>query len=204
LGSHEISFILFSFAIGSIPIGFLICLFKEKKDIRNEGSKNTGATNVFRVCGKRPALLTLLLDMTKGALPTLYGIIHFNSTFMIILGASAAIIGHLFSPFLKFRGGKGISTFTGFLIVYSFKSEGFPAMLVFSVLFITVCYLSGFVSLSSLIGISGAFFAILFTNSVETSVVVFAVILLMIYKHRNNIQRLLSGDEEKLFRRNNG
>lgn len=204
MGSHEISFILFSFAIGSIPIGFLICLFKEKKDIRNEGSKNTGATNVFRVCGKRPALLTLLLDMTKGALPTLYGIIHFNSTFMIILGASAAIIGHLFSPFLKFRGGKGISTFTGFLIVYSFKSEGFPAMLVFSVLFITVCYLSGFVSLSSLIGISGAFFAILFTNSVETSVVVFTVILLMIYKHRNNIQRLLSGDEEKLFRRNNG
>jgi len=204
LGSHEISFILFSFAIGSIPIGFLICLFKEKKDIRNVGSKNTGATNVFRVCGKGPALLTLLLDMTKGALPTLYGIIHFNSTFMIILGASAAIIGHLFSPLLKFRGGKGVSTFTGFLIIYSFKNEGFPAMLVFSVLFITVFYLSGFVSLSSLTGISGAFFAILFTNSVETSMVVFAVILLMIYKHRKNIQRLLSGDEEKLFRRNNG
>lgn len=204
MGSHEIFFILISFVIGSFPTGFLICKLKEKKDIRESGSRNTGATNVLRICGKGPAIATLGIDIVKGVLPVAYGFVHFNSIFIIALGGAASITGHMFSPFLNLRGGKGVATFTGFLIAFAFRNEGRPALVVFLLSFIVVFYLTRYVSLSSLSGTIGAFFAILFTNSVETSIVIFAVSLIITVKHRNNIGRLLKGNENKLTWRNHG
>lgn len=201
MGNHELFFILISFIVGSFPSGFLICLIREKKDIRLSGSSNIGATNVFRVCGKGPAILTLAIDIFKGMLPVIYGLSHFNSPFIISMGGAAAITGHIFSPFLKFRGGKGVATYTGFLLAFSLNGKMLPSLIVFITFFVIVFYFSKYVSLSSLIAVSGSFFAVLFTFTVETSMVVFFIVIIIVVKHRNNIKRLLKGDEKKLFRR---
>ena len=201
MGNHELSFLIISFLLGSVPTGYLICKLKEKKDIRETGSGNIGATNVFRVCGKNAAILTLAFDIIKGALPVFYAIIHFNSVFMIILGGAAAITGHLFSPFVKFNGGKGVATFTGFLAAFSFRSEGLPAFLVFISIFFILFFITGYVSLSSLVSVTAAYFMLMFNTNVYSSITLLVILLMIFIKHRTNIKRLLEGTEDKIFRR---
>lgn len=197
--SHEISFIIFSYLLGSIPFGYLIYYFTEGQDIRTLGSGNIGATNVLRSKGKPAALLTLALDILKGAVPVIYGSAHFDLPWLVLLGALAMLLGHVFPVFLKFQGGKGVASLVGvFLIFY------FPALLVFAAVFLLTLQLTRYVSLASLLATTGLFFCILFTQVAESAIVVFFMLLLIVFRHRANIRRLLAGNENKFTLRKNG
>jgi glycerol-3-phosphate acyltransferase PlsY len=199
LSSHEISFIVFSYLLGSIPFGYLIFYFTEGRDIRTLGSGNIGATNVLRSKGKLVGLLTLGLDILKGAVPVIYGRIHFDLPWLVLLGALAVLLGHVFPVFLKFRGGKGVASLVGVFLVFYY-----PALLVFLAVFLLTLKLTRYVSLASLLATTTLFFCILFTQVVEAAVVVLAMLLLIIFRHRSNIQRLLAGNENKFSFKKNG
>lgn len=108
-----------SFFLGSIPFGFLLAKYFGGLDIRKKGSGNIGATNVTRLLGWKVGLPVLLLDVSKGALPILLAryALHINSELTLLLCGIAAIAGHVFSPFLKMKGGKGVATSFGVFLV---------------------------------------------------------------------------------------
>lgn len=199
MAKHEILFLVFSYLIGSIPMGSILYYFLEKKDIRKVGSGNIGATNVLRTKGKIAGLTTLILDMLKGILPVLYGLIHFDSSVIVIGGGAAVIVGHIFSVFLKFRGGKGVATFAGVILAFYF-----PSIIVFIILFLLTLFITKYVSLGSIIGVISVFFHILFTNIVEVSIIVFVIVILITIRHTPNIKRIIQGCENKLYLRKNG
>ena len=199
MSSHEIFFIVCSYLLGSVPFGYLIFYLSEGKDIRGLGSGNIGATNVLRSKGKWAGLATLLLDVLKGALPIVYGRIHFDLPWIVLLGGLAVLLGHVFPVFLKFRGGKGVGSLVGVFLVFNY-----PALLVFLLVFFLTLWLSRYVSLGSLLGASALFFCILFTQVVEASLVVFLMLLLIVFRHSANIQRLLAGNENKFSFHKNG
>ena len=199
MSSHEILFIVFSYLLGSIPFGYLIFYFTEGRDIRTLGSGNIGATNVLRSKGKLAGLLTLALDILKGAIPVIYGRAHFDLPWLVLLGALALLLGHVFPVFLNFRGGKGVASLVGVFLVFYY-----PALLVFLAVFFLTLQLTRTISLASLLGTTALFFCILFTQVVESAVVALAMLLLIIFRHRANIQRLLAGNENKFSFKKNG
>lgn len=203
MGNHEIMYLIFSYVAGSIPTGFIIFWHSKKDDIRNEGSGNIGATNILRTCGGKAAIATLIIDILKGAIPVIYGLIHFKYPPLIIGGGALSIIGHIYPVWLKFRGGKGVATFVGVFAAYMTAPDGIFIFPVFALLFIGTLIYFGYVSTSSLAGVTGAFFALLFTNIAEASLLVLLVNLLIIIKHRENIKRVIEGTEEKFYRRKN-
>lgn len=199
MSSHEIFFIVCSYLWGSVPFGYLIFYFSEGKDIRSMGSGNIGATNVLRSKGKLAGLATLMLDILKGALPIVYGRIHFDLPWIVLLGGLAVLLGHVFPVFLRCRGGKGVGSLVGVFLVFYY-----PALLVFLLVFFLTLWLTRYVSLGSLLGASALFFCILFTQVVEASMVVFLMLLLIVFRHRANIRRLLAGNENKFSFHKNG
>jgi len=199
LSSHEILFILCSYLLGSVPFGYLIVYFSERKDIRTMGSGNIGASNVLRSKGRLAGLATLALDILKGALPVIYGRVHFDLPWVVLLGGLAVLLGHVFPVFLKFRGGKGVATLVGIFLVFYF-----PVLLVFLAVFFVTLAVTRFVSLGSLLGTTALFFCILFTQVVEVAMVAFVMLLLVVFRHRANIERLLAGGERKFAFRKNG
>lgn len=196
---QEILFLVVSYLVGSIPFGYLIFYVTDRRDIRTVGSLNTGATNVLRNKGKLAGLLTLALDIAKGALPVLYAKNHFDSPTLIIVGGAAVVLGHVFPVFLKFRGGKGVSAWVGVLLAYDI-----PALLVFLIVFLGIVILTRYVSLGSVVGTGTVFLVILFTRMAEVAAIFFLMTLLIIIRHRSNIGRLLDGSERKLSLRKNG
>jgi len=187
-------YFLFSYLLGSIPVGFILYYIAKREDIRNTGSGNIGATNVFRNQGKVLGILTLIIDLLKGVLPVIYGLLHFKGQYEIIIAAGGfAIIGHIFPVFLKFKGGKGVATFAGVFLIYSTLSAPF-----FILSFISVILYSRYVSLASITAVITVFFFILFTETVYISIVVFIIVILIIFKHRNNFKRILKEEEPKI------
>lgn len=196
---QEILFLVVSYLVGSIPFGYLIFYVTDRKDIRTVGSLSIGATNVLRNKGKLAGLLTLALDVAKGALPVLYAKNHFDSPALIIAGGAAVVLGHVFPVFLKFRGGKGVGALVGVLLAYDI-----PALIVFLIVFLGIVILTRYVSLGSVVGTGAAFFVILFNRMAEVAAIFFLMTLLIIIRHRSNIGRLLDGSERKLSLRKNG
>lgn len=179
--------VFLSFLSGSIPFGFIVGKLKGV-DVRNYGSGNIGATNVSRVLGKKYGALVLLLDALKGTLPVILA-----GKFQVLAGVSA-ILGHCFSPFLKFRGGKGVATSLGAFLVISPK-----ATLLAFLIFVLVFVLTRYVSLSSITAaVSYPFLFAYFKGFdwVFFSLVCFAA-LVVVLKHHSNIKRLLRGEERK-------
>ncbi len=199
MSQHEILYVIASYLLGSIPFGYLIFYFSEGKDIRTMGSGNIGATNVLRSKGKLAGLATLALDILKGALPIVYGHIHFELPWIVLLGGLAVLLGHVFPVFLKFRGGKGVATLVGVFLVFYY-----PALLAFLAVFFLALWLSRHVSLGSLLGTMALFFYILFTQVVEAAMVAFLMLLVIVFRHRANIARLAAGNENKFSFRKNG
>jgi glycerol-3-phosphate acyltransferase PlsY len=192
LTQHEIYFVIGSYLLGSIPVGYIIYFLTERKDIRKEGSGNIGATNVWRTKGKTAAVVTLALDMLKGIIPIVYGLRHFDSPVTVIMGGAAVILGHLFPIYIKFKGGKGIASMAGVFIVFHF-----PSIVVFALAFCLTLYITKYVSLSSIAGVTALFFCILFTQIAEVSTIVLVTAVLIIYKHRGNVRRVMAGTEDK-------
>ena len=190
--------IFLSYLIGSIPFAYILTLTFGDGDIRKIGSGNVGATNVLRTGKKSLALLVLLLDISKGFL-VLFFLLNLNneykmSEYAAVLIASFSIAGHIFPIWLRFKGGKGVATYIGFLLALSLE---LGVIFIFSWLFIAI--LKKYSSLSSLVSLI-IIPLIALTNSYDTKLVFLLVILsfAIILKHKNNIKRLLQGSESKI------
>lgn len=190
----EIILIALSYLLGSIPFGLIIGKFFGK-DVRREGSKNIGATNVLRTVGILPGILTLFFDIGKGILPVYLAGIYFDDEIIKILTGSFAIIGHTNSIFLKFKGGKGVATAFGVILMLQFKISIY---LVF--IFSLVVLFTGYVSLASIIS-SLSLPLFFFYFKYPSYYIIFGIFFscLVIYKHRENIKKLIEKKENKLY-----
>ncbi|MGA1863631.1 MAG: glycerol-3-phosphate 1-O-acyltransferase PlsY [bacterium] len=184
------------FLIGGIPSGLLMGRLFSGADLRKSGSRNIGATNAFRVLGIMPGLLTLICDLLKGYLPLLIlNAIIPNRLLLIFLGL-ATIIGHDFSPYLKFKGGKGVATSLGVFLFFS------PMAILISLIFwIVVVALIRIVSLAS-IGAGLILPVTIYFMDYPRPVFIAAVFacFLLIFRHKKNIERLCRGEEKRLVR----
>ena len=189
-------FCLLSYLIGSIPTGYWIGLIVKKIDIRTVGSKNIGATNVFRILGRKYGILVLVLDILKGVIPVIGARIYFSPEFQVvwILVGLAAICGHTWTVFLGFKGGKGVATSLGVFLGLA----PIPVLIIIPI-FIGFFYTTRFVSLGSII--SSLFLPPLvwiFTQSIPLLNFCIAMAVLIIIRHIPNIKRLIKGEENKL------
>lgn len=181
-----------AFLIGSIPTGQLVAGSKGI-DLKKKGSGNIGATNVLRTAGKWPAILTLLGDMAKGAVAVLIGR-HFGAGPLAagFIGV-CAILGHNFSIFLRFRGGKGVATSIGVLAVYSPQT-----CLLTIIIWLMTVVVSKFSSLGALVAFGVLPFSMSFLDSREKLPVALVMTALVFIRHRENISRLARGQEPKV------
>ena len=180
---------LISYLFGSIPFGYLFTKILLKKDIRNIGSGNIGATNVLRTGNKSLGYLTLILDIAKAVVPVIY--IKFNYPDLVYISALCAFLGHLFPIWLKFKGGKGVATFVGILI-----SINIYYALVFGTIWILTFLISKYSSLSSLFASISIpiYLAIIDQGNIIFFIIMFVLIF---YTHRENIKRLINKEETK-------
>ncbi len=175
-------------------MGYILFYISEKKDIRNYGSRSTGATNVLRIKGWKLALPVFLLDFLKGLLPVLLALKLFGDQPLAALCGFLAVFGHCFPIFLKFRGGKGVATAAGAVAILAWKP-----LLVGLVVLILVVVISRYVSLASLLAsFSFLFFVYLFKEETEIIRLSLAIFLLIVFRHWGNIGRLAKGNERKI------
>ena len=189
--------VIIAYIIGSIPTGYLIVKHFKGEDIRKIGSGSTGATNVKRVMGKKWFFITLFLDMMKGMIPVLLAY-HFTTAFMGIgllpvLAAIAVLLGHSKSIFLDFTGGKSVASGVGTILALNWV-----AALVFGLLWVVITKASKYVSLGSIIAIWSTPVTMFLMDS-PVAYIVYAVVgaIYITYLHRENVQRLIKGVENK-------
>jgi acyl phosphate:glycerol-3-phosphate acyltransferase len=188
-----------AYLLGSIPFGVLFTRLFGGGDVRKVGSGNIGATNVARAAGPIPAVLTLLFDVAKGAMPVwLAGRVTNESAAWMMIAALAALLGHCFPIWLKFRGGKGVATAAGaFLVLCP------PALLGSVILFLIVLFFWRYVSLGSISAAAAMPLLIYFLwapHHAPPLIVIFGALAastIIIYKHDANIQRLVQSEEPK-------
>jgi glycerol-3-phosphate acyltransferase PlsY len=181
-----------AYLIGSIPFGLLLSR-GSGIDIRQHGSGNIGATNVSRLVGKKIGLLTLLLDAAKGWLPVFAASQLGGDGLLIALCGAAAVTGHSFSVFLRFKGGKGVATALGVFLALSPQ-----ALLISLLVFILTVFATGFVSLGSILAAAAMLPSLYFFGEASWKCWLAAYVVLLIWlKHHQNIKRLLNGTEKR-------
>jgi len=200
------------YLLGSIPFGVIISRRSARVDVRDYGSGKTGATNVLRVAGKKAAALAVILDLLKGLLAVIFAGLIFGGDYLLaggyslwwpvtvaqVLAASAAIAGHKWPVFLKFRGGRGVATYFGGLLALCPPAALFGG----EVLFLTAV-LTRYASLGSIAGAVGAYAILVpltIVNGFPVAYLVYALsgAIFIIAVHRDNINRLMAGTERKL------
>jgi len=182
-----------AYLLGSIPFGLVLCKLLGKPDPRTAGSKNIGATNVSRLAGKPVGVATLLLDVAKGAVPIWLAAGWLPDWQCAAVGL-AAFVGHCYSAYLGFRGGKGVATAMGVYLAISW-----PSLLGVLAVFIATAWRSKHVSLGSLLACASAPLWLLAWGQPWPIVIIALVMaLLVVWKHRENIARLRAGTEHGL------
>lgn len=191
-----------AYLVGGIPFGFIIGKMRGV-DVRTVGSRNIGATNVFRTVGKKWGLIAFACDVLKGLLPTLAAKIWASEEWLPLVVGVTCVVGHMLTPYMKFKGGKGVATAFGMLIGLV------PALVgVAFALFVMVFALSNYISLGScsaaaflavsvwfpfpILGVKGY-------HDLPQCILVTLIALFVIWKHRSNIGRLLNGTENKIY-----
>jgi len=189
--------IILAFIIGSIPVGVLVAKTKGI-DLKMVGSGNIGATNVLRSLGKGPAALTLLGDVMKGVIVVALGKYFGMGTFYQGLIGLSAILGHNFSLFLRFRGGKGVATSLGVFILYSPQTA-----LITSIIWAVVVLTTKYSSLGALIsfGLLPLNVILLDSDSKDKLPIAFLVTIFILLRHSDNIRRLMKGTERRIGER---
>jgi glycerol-3-phosphate acyltransferase PlsY len=184
----------FGYLLGSIPFGLLITRLAGTQDLRSIGSGNIGATNVLRTGRKGLAALTLVCDALKGTAAVLIAY-HFGGQDLAVLAALGAFLGHLFPVWLKFDGGKGVATYIGLLIAFTWQ-----AALAFGVVWLVIAALTRYSSLAGLLA-SVASVLFLWWDGYLQEAQLFALLTVLIWaKHHHNIARLVAGSESKIGR----
>lgn len=186
--------IVVSYVVGSIPSGLLLGKYIWHVDLRQHGSRNIGATNAWRTLGKFPGFLIFVADLCKGMFGVYLGMMLADTAIAMILGGIMAIVGHSASIFLKLKGGKGVATGLGVLVMLmpSVSAIVFVAWLI-------IVLISKYVSLGSIIAAALVpILALIMGKPYEF--VIFGVLaaVFVIYRHKSNIDRLLSGTENKI------
>ena len=181
---------IISYLMGSIPFGFILTKIFLKKDIRDIGSGNIGATNALRTGNKLIGYATLILDISKAIIPVIYVKINFPE--LIFIASLCAFLGHVFPIWLKFKGGKGVATYVGILF-----SINILLGTIFIISWIVIFVLTKYSSLSSIIGaISIPLYLLL--NGQSNNVIFFIIMFVLIFfTHRENIKRLKNKEESK-------
>ena len=179
-----------SYLMGSIPFGFILTKIFLKKDIREIGSGNIGATNALRTGNKLVGYSTLILDIVKAIIPVIY--VKMNYPELIYIASLCAFLGHVFPIWLKFKGGKGVATYVGILF-----SINILLGLIFVISWGVIFLISKYSSLSSIIG-SLTIPLYLFVTAEKSSVIFFVTMFVLIFfTHRENIIRLKNKEESK-------
>jgi glycerol-3-phosphate acyltransferase PlsY len=193
----RVAWCLVAYVAGSIPTSLIVARLFARTDLRQFGSKNLGATNLYRLLGWKGALPAGIFDVAKGAVPVLLAVKYTTPIwFPLVVGASA-VMGHVFSPFVRFKGGKGVATAAGVFLGLAPLSI-LAALAVFAL----VVKLSGYVSLGSMTA-AGAFFAtvpLFYPGDTMLLVSGAAIFSFIVYTHRANIGRLRQGTENRFGR----
>ena len=196
-----ICWLIGAYLIGAIPFGFLIGKMRGV-DVRTVGSKNIGATNVFRTVGKKWGVLAFFCDVMKGFLPTLLAsslVPHLSSLPLCV--AIACVVGHMLTPYMKFRGGKGVATAFGALIALMPATVGM-AFALFAIVFACSHYISlgscvAATTLSVMVWIP--FLDHAGYRDLPLCILVTLIAAFIVWKHRSNIGRLVRGEENKIY-----
>ena len=181
---------IISYLMGSIPFGFILTKTFLKKDIREIGSGNIGATNALRTGNKLIGYTTLILDIIKAIIPVIY--VKLNHPELIYIASLCAFLGHVFPVWLKFKGGKGVATYVGILFAINIFL-GF----IFCGSWLIIFLLSRYSSLSSLIGSLTIPVYIFFYEQISATFFFGIMFVLIFYTHRENIKRLKNKEESK-------
>ena len=204
--------VIIGYLLGSIPIGYLISRRQAKVDVRAHGSGKTGATNVLRTAGRKWGILVAALDISKGALAVIFAGLIVSGDYLVfgtaslwwlptsakVLAALAAVAGHIWPVFLKFHGGRGVSTFFGGLVALC------PVAAIFGgEVFFLGAGLSGFASLGSIAGAVGTYAILVpltIINGFPLEYLFYALVgvVMIIVLHKDNIVRLMTGKERRL------
>jgi glycerol-3-phosphate acyltransferase PlsY len=192
-----------SFFFGSIPFGFIITRCVKKVDIRQQGSGNIGATNVVRVLGKGWGIFVFALDFLKSLLPILIAKfflpLNASDNYIFVLMAIAAVCGHNWTPFLNFKGGKGVATSLGGMVALSFIYPKLSIVVSIALLaFAAVFLISRYVSLASLVAVSIFFVvSLVILKETELKILSFFLLFLIVIRHAKNIKNLLAKKEHR-------
>ena len=181
---------IISYLIGSIPFGFILTKIFLKKDIREVGSGNIGATNTLRAGNKLIGYLTLTLDIIKAIIPVIYTKIYLPD--FLYLASLCAFLGHVFPVWLKFKGGKGVATYVGILF-----SINIYFGIIFTIIWLITFVISKFSSLSSLIASVSIPIYLLILTQFDQLIFFTIMFVLIFFTHRENIKRLKNKEETK-------
>ncbi|WP_414051377.1 glycerol-3-phosphate 1-O-acyltransferase PlsY [Macrococcus animalis] len=181
-----------AYLIGSIPTGLIIGKLFYNIDIRQHGSGNLGATNTFRILGKNAGIFVTIFDVLKGTIPALFPMLFHQDIHPIIIGI-AAVIGHVYPIYLKFKGGKAVATSAGVILGTN------PLLfLIIAVIFFTLLFVTKIVSLTSILTSIANFIGSLFFEDKILMGISFLIMIVIIVRHKSNIERILNGTESKI------
>ncbi|MEB6120302.1 glycerol-3-phosphate 1-O-acyltransferase PlsY [Mammaliicoccus sciuri] len=184
--------IILSYLVGCFPSGLVLGKLSYKKDIRQFGSGNLGATNTFRVLGKKAGFIVMFLDIFKGFIVVFFPI-WFNVDIPSIFVGICAVVGHVFPIFLKFKGGKAVATSAGAVLGVH------PILLIIlAIIFFVILYLTKYVSLSSIVAGISCFIGAIIIGDIPFLIVSIAILVILLVRHQSNIIRIFKGQEPKI------
>jgi glycerol-3-phosphate acyltransferase PlsY len=186
--------VVLGYLCGSLASAVIVCRIMGLPDPRKQGSGNPGATNVLRLGGKKAAALTLAGDVLKGAVPVLLAHLLSDSPAVLASTAVAAIIGHMYPVFFQFKGGKGVATTFG-----AVAALVYPVALFMGAVWVLTAMATRYASLASMAAaVAAPLFALVFIQQPATIVALVIIAALLVYRHRENIQRLRDGIESEI------
>ena len=181
---------IISYLMGSIPFGFILTKIFLKKDIREIGSGNSGATNALRTGNKSIGYATLILDILKAVAPVIYVKVFYQD--FLYVASLCAFLGHVFPIWLKFKGGKGVATYVGILFAINFYFG-----IVFTITWFVTFFISKYSSLSSLVGAASIPIYLLILSQFNQVIFFTIMFVLIFFTHKENIKRLKNKEETK-------
>lgn len=191
---HWAGLVIAAYLIGSIPMGLIFGKLIWKKDLRRFGSHNIGATNAWRILGRKAGLLIFILDFLKGQLGVLLGAYLFASPGAMVVGGLFAVLGHMFPIFIGFRGGKGVATGLGVISALMPK-----VTLIVVVVWLVLTLITRYVSVASIVAaVLTPILAAAFKEPIIYFLFALVIAVFIVFRHRENIQRLKAGHENKI------
>ena len=181
---------IISYLMGSVPFGFILTKIFLKKDIREIGSGNIGATNALRTGNKAIGYSTLVLDIFKAVAPVIYVKVFYQD--FLYIASLCAFLGHVFPIWLKFKGGKGVATYVGILFAINIYFG-----IIFTISWFITFFISKYSSLSSLVGAASIPIYLLIFNQLDQVFFFIIMFVLIFFTHRENIKRLKNKEETK-------